>query len=204
MSVLVARGGAALWAFLWLCVCPGTSMGDYYKYTDSSGTVCITNNKEAVPARYRAKAKVIRDDEVKDGGVGRHPGAGMAPAPETSTEIAEQATASLEETSYPGRLFARFPWMKPLFVGSSVIAGFFLVRRLAWFLPSVLLGRLVVLSFFLAVSVFGVKMYFEHISSSYFRIKDRVLAMLEKSNRREAPGNTERLPAGPPGERSAP
>ena len=204
MSVLVARGIAAFLAILWLCVCPGTSRGDYYKYTDSSGTVCITNNKEAVPAKYRAKAKMIGDDAVKGGGVGMLPGSGMAPAREASTEVVEQATASPEETSYPGRLFARFPWLKPLVGGSSVIAGFFLVRWLACFLPSVLLGRLVVLSFFLAVSVFGIKTYAEHISSSYFRIKDKVLAMLEKSNRREAPGNAEALPVGPPGERSVP
>ena len=204
MSVLLVRGFTALWAFLWLCVCPGMSMGDYYKYTDSSGTVCITNNKEAVPAKYRAKAKVIREDAVKDGVMGRQPGSGMAPAPGASTEVAEQVAAPPEETRDPGRLFGRFPWLKPLLGGSAVIAGFFLVRRLACFLPSVLLGRLVILSFFLAVSVFCMKTYAEHISSSYFKIKDRVLTMFEKSNRREAPENAEAFPVGQPSERSAP
>jgi hypothetical protein len=45
-----------------------SAWAEFYKYTDSSGAVVITNKLEDVPQRYRQRVKVVWDEdlEVKD------------------------------------------------------------------------------------------------------------------------------------------
>ena len=84
-------------------------------------------------------------------------------------------------------LFTRFPWAKPAATFLVVIASFLLVKKLAGFIPSAALGRLILLIFFLAVSVGVFKAYGEHMSANYFSLKQKMQALLEVANRREMP-----------------
>jgi len=168
---------------------------DYYKYTDGSGTVCITNNRDTVPPKYRSTMKVIREETLdrKDKVKRPEPLRDASPVPATSVSPPEKAAAAAEEqTTTYGRLASRSPWFKPaLFVG-AVILLYLIVRKLAASLPSTLLARLVCIVFFLGVFVFIYVSYARYIGSSYTSIKTKMLSMFEKSNRRDAPEPGER------------
>jgi hypothetical protein len=46
-----------------LLMTPKNSAAEFYKYTDSEGIVCLTDNFDSIPARYKAKAVV---EKVKE------------------------------------------------------------------------------------------------------------------------------------------
>jgi hypothetical protein len=187
-------------------VCLGASGGgvaraNYYKYTDKSGAVCITNNRDAVPPKYRASMKVIREESLagKDQGVHQEGMPGGAGPPEAAPQSLEQKNVAPTEepTSTYGRLAARFPWFKPLLFIALALIAFILVTKLSSVLPSPLLARVIYLAFFLGLFVFAYKSYADHVTESYFTIKNTVLAMFEKANRREMPEPGELPPAVP-------
>lgn len=167
-----------------------TAHADYYKYTDKSGAVCITNNLASVPARYRSTMKVIREETLakKDKATRletpREPSA--APAIAGSPQEKADVTPS-EPLSTFGRLSARFPWFKPALFVSGAILLFLIVRKLADALPSALLAKVIYLAFFLGAFVFVYKSYADHLSNSYLTFKTKLITMFEKANRREAP-----------------
>lgn len=178
----------------------GEARADYYRYTDGSGAVCITNNLDAVPPKYRSTMKVIREETLakKDKGA-RKEESRERPGPETAPQPREQMPSQAEEPAAgSGHLFTRFPWSRPLVLVAAILAGFFLVRKLASILPSALFARVLYLAFFLGIFAFAYKSYAEHVTTSYFAIKKKVLAMFEKANRREMPeagGSTLTAPA---------
>lgn len=189
-----------VFAALVLLVCIGAFCGDaradYYKYTDGSGAVCITNRIDAVPSKYRATMKVIREETVagKVNGAPREPLRENVAAPEASPQSREQAVAPEEPASRLGQVFSRFPWARPLLVVCVIVTAFLIVNKLSSLISSPLLARVVYLAFFLAIFVFAFKSYAEHVTNSYFSIKTKVLAMFEKANRREAPASAESSP----------
>ena len=168
---------------------PRTAHADYYKYTDGSGTVCITNNRDTVPPKYRATMKVIREETLgKKEPVKRLETPGETPVtPGASVSSPEKDVASAEEpTSAFGRLMSRYPWFKPVLIVISIILLYLIVRKIAAALPSPLLARLVCIVFFLGVFVFMYVSYTRFLTSSFISVKTKMLAMFEKSNRREA------------------
>jgi hypothetical protein len=164
---------------------------DYYKYTDKTGAVCITNNPDAVPPKYRATMKVIREETLakKDResriGTPAQPAAGVAPQEKNDV-------APLEPASPLARLTSGAPWKKPALVAGAIVCLFLFVRKLSAILPSALLAKVIYLAFFLGTFVFLYKAYAEHVTNSFFTIKTKVIAMFEKSNRREAPDALEK------------
>lgn len=77
------------------------------------------------------------------------------------------------------------------------------MRKLSSLLSSALLAKVIYLAFFLGVFAFAYKSYAEHVTSSYFSIKKKVLAMFEKANRREMPESDAISPAAPAGNQIA-
>lgn len=71
--------------------------------------------------------------------------------------------------------------------------------KLSSLLSSALLAKVIYLAFFPGVFAFAYKSYAEHVTSSYFSIKKKVLAMFEKANRREMPEPGETSPKAPAG-----
>ena len=181
-------------SLIWVAGLGRHAFADYYKYTDGSGAVCITNNLGTVPRKYRATMKVIREEALdkKDKGAQIKAPREASEAPEASPQ-AEMPNHALPEepTSFNGRMFARFPWSRPLVAVLATLAAFLLVRKLSSHLSSSLLAKVIYLAFFLGVSVFAFKAYAEHVTNSYFSIKKKILVMFEKSNRRELPEPTD-------------
>lgn len=177
-----------------------TAHADYYKYTDKSGAVCITNNLDSVPPRYRSTMKLIREETLarKDRASRLETPRETPAAPAIGASPQEKGVAPPPEpTSAFGRLTARFPWLNPVLVACAIFCAFLVVRKWSSELPSALLAKVIYLAFFLGAFVFVYKSYAEHVSNSYFTIKTKVIAMFEKSNRRE-------LPEPEPGERPLP
>lgn len=193
----------AVVAALVLLVCIATFCGDvradYYKYTDGSGAVCITNRIDAVPPKYRATMKVIREETAagREKGAPRETPREYVAAPDASPQSRQQADAAEEPASRMGEVFSRFPWARPLLVVCVIVTAFLIVNKLSSLISSPLLARVVYLAFFLAIFVFAYKSYAEHVTNSYFSIKTRVLAMFEKANRREVPASAESPPPAP-------
>jgi hypothetical protein len=177
-----------------------SAYADYYKYTDKTGAVCITNTPDSVPPKYRATMKVIREEtlEKKDRGSRIETPRRVAPAPASpgAAEERKQAAPAAPASTF-GRLSARFSWFKPVIVVCAILCTFLVVRKLSATLPSALFARLIYLAFFLGVFVFVFKSYADHLSNSYFTVKTKFIALFEKANRREVPDTV-------PGERPLP
>jgi hypothetical protein len=163
---------------------------DYYKYTDKTGAICITNTLDSVAPKYRAAMKVVREAtlEKKDRATRIKTPLRDAPAPEAPAAVEERKQeASAAPTSTFGRLSARFPWFKPVIAVCAILCTFLVVWKLSAILPSALFARLIYLAFFLGVFVFVFKSYADHLSNSYFTVKTKFIALFEKTNRREVP-----------------
>ena len=173
---------------------------DYYKYTDKTGAICISNKLDAVPPRYRATMKVIREEtlEKKDRSTRQQtPRSDTPPQAVSDTEKASKDEApAVPPTAYE-QLSARFPWLTPLLFLGAVILLFFIVGKISALMPSPQLAKIIYLVFFLGVFVFAYKCYADHLLESYTTIKSKIFALFEKANRREMPAKGENLPSNP-------
>ncbi len=187
--VLVAVFGVAM---------VGMARADYYRYTDRSGAVVLTNDLGSVPKAYRKKMKVIRDEalEAKDPAPKKHSAAEEAIKEEQQDE---QAAAAAATASRSDKLFARFPWAKPLAIVAGVIAVLFVGRRLVAAIPFPQLARVINIALFLGVFVFVYTVYARYLVDEYFSVKDKVIAMFKKANQRELPADGEAPPEKPDG-----
>jgi hypothetical protein len=168
---------------------------DYYRYTDGTGTVCMTNTLDSVPRKYRASMKVIKEDVLdrKDkANRGLLPKAAPAPSPapqETASapQVNGPAAAPVEKASALDRFTGGTPWKKAALIVVGIVVLFLIVKKLTDLLPSAQLARVICIAFFLGTFVFLYKAYADHLTNSFTTIKARMIAMFEKSNRREAP-----------------
>jgi cation transport ATPase len=183
---------AVLHMMLFFCLTGSASLAlaDYYKYTDASGGVHITNKLEGVPSKYRSHMKVITDDAL----VKRDPGAGKqqqpAPAQEESSSSKAEEPAPVSAAAPQGtfaELSARYVWFKPLVYLAGFLVGLLAVIKLASVVPSGQLSKLIYLSFFMAVMVFLYKAYVEHVVTDSLAVKEKAVNMMKKSVVREVP-----------------
>ena len=191
-----------LLALLTLLLASGahTAQADYYKYTDKDGTPCISNDINSVPKQYRASMKVIREEtEVKKEKATKPQTVNSPPpvsaVPETAKPVVKEEPAA-PQSPY-GKYSARFPWLTPIFLVGAAVILFIVVGKVAELMPSPMLAKIIYLTFFLGVFVFGYKSYAEHLLANYTSIKSKVMTMFEKSNRRELPLKDEMLPPVP-------
>ena len=174
-----------------------TAHADYYKYTNKRGAVCITNNLDSVPLKYRSTMKIIREETLAEKDKAMRlvtpPEPPAAPAiggfPQAKAEVAPS-----EPQSTLGRMSARFPWFKPVLVACGIMLLFLIVRKLADVLPSPILAKVIYLAFFLGAFVFVYKSYADHLSNNYLAIKTKIFALFEKANKRETPESGENPP----------
>lgn len=162
------------------CALPSRLLADYYKYTDNRGVVHMTNKLEAVPAKYRATMKVTHEEPKKQP---------AAPASEGSIQATESQSVQQEAPAPPpgqfAQMAARFPWLKPLLAVAAIVALFAGVVKLASWLSSPMLSRVIYISFFVGVMVFLYKSYVGYMVESSMKIKDRAVGMIRKSSNRE-------------------
>lgn len=180
-------------AFL-LSMAVSLAYADFYQYKDGKGTIHMTNKLEAVPEKYRATMKVVREDRPPTQAA---PAANEQAAPAANDQQpARQAVEAQPQTRF-GQLCSRFPWLKPLLFIGGFIGAFLLVAKLTDFLPSPMLARVIMIAFFLGAFVFTYKVYTDHLASGYFTIKEKMLTMFKKANEREGltPEDKPGLPA---------
>lgn len=175
------------------CLLPTGLLADYYKYTDGHGVVNISNNLGSVPAKYRTKMKVVREEPKKEqlqAAEVQAPGA-QAEAAASGREQASVAASESKPESRVAEIFSRFPWLKPLAYIAGIVALFVVIVNLTSKLSSPHLSKVIYLSFFLGVMVFLYKNYVEHVVASTTKVKDAAISMMKKSSNRELP-----MPAG--------
>ena len=175
-----------------LCHIASEARADYYKYTDDTGSVCLTNNRNAVPPKFRSTMTVIRDEarppKVPDAPKAPNAAAPMA-APATEPVATESAPRKAAPEEVPtgkfGELSSRYIWFKPLMIIGAIFAGFLIVTKVATLLPSQQMARVIYLVYFLGIMLFAYKSYADHMAESFVKVKGKVLTMFKKANERE-------------------
>jgi hypothetical protein len=179
------------------------AFADYYTYTDQNGVACMTNSLSAVPAKFRATMKVVRDDKPGKQELSAPRQAVQptrSPASTPAVEEKEQPLLVADETKAVPQtkpLAARFPWLKPLAVVCGLCGIFVLITKLVTVLPSPLLARAIYMAFFLGIFVCAYKLYADHIVGSYFAVKTKVIRLFAAANARRAPETGEAAPGSP-------
>ena len=165
------------------------ALADYYKYTDASGVVNISNKLESVPQKYRSHAKIIKDDTLSKQDPGARKQQQAEPVQEESSMPKEAAAPAptLAPQGKIAQLSARFIWFKPLLYVGAIVAAFLVVLKLASMVPSPQLSKLIYLSFFIGVFVFLYKAYVEHVVADSLAVKEKAVTMMKKSSVRELP-----------------
>jgi hypothetical protein len=192
------------------CVMLGSAalaLADYYKYTDASGAVTMTNKLDTVPQKYRSRVKVIREETLSK----QDPGARKHQQAEPVQEEASAPKAAAAPASAPapqgkiGELSARYVWFKPLLYLGGFIVALMVVIKLASVVPSAALSKLIYLSFFLGVGVFLYQAYIAHVVEESIAVKEKAVNSLQKANMQGLPPIDEAPAAGTtPGARVAP
>ena len=165
------------------------ALADYYKYTDASGAVNISNKLESVPQKYRSHLKVIKDETLSKQDTGARKEQQPEPAQEESSMSKETAAPApaLAPQGKIAELSARFIWFKPLLYVGAILAAFLVVLKLASVVPSPQLSKLIYLSFFIGVFTFLYKAYVEHVVADSLAVKQKAVTMMKKTNVRELP-----------------
>lgn len=174
------------------CALPSRVLADYYRYTDARGVVHITNKLNAVPAQYRATMKVTREEPKKDAGAGQ----ASAPSHPSAENPAAQQEVPAQAQGRFAQLASRHVWVKPLLVAAALAALFLAVVKLASWLSSPLLSRVIYMTFFVGVMVFLYKTYVDYMVEGSMKIRDRAVSMIKKSSNREVPEPAGEVPAG--------
>lgn len=164
---------------------------DYYRYTDNKGIICITNNLNAIPLKYRSSMKVIREDKSgrPDRGIQMQSPQGGSAAlrePAAAGHDRQAATPSQSDSRFV-RVMARFPLIKLLIIIAGIVALSIIIVKLTSLIPSPQLARLINIALFLGLFVFAYKLYAENLVGNYFTIKTKILGIFKRANVREAP-----------------
>jgi len=170
---------------------------DFYKYKNEKGVVCITDNRDAVPPKFRATMKVITDEHLST-----QAGKGSAPSPPAvSPALRDPSPSATDQEATPDqpvsrftRLLAHYQWVKPLLILAGIVAAFLAVTRLTALIPSPQLSRLILVVFFLGTFVFVYKTYAEYLVDSYFTVKNRMVGMFSSVGKPGAPAVVKPLP----------
>lgn len=181
-----------LFSFLFaaLNILPSLAEADIYSYTDKGGTVVMTNDRDAIPAKQRKNVKVT-PEEKKPGGMNTQQR--NITSKESAELITEQAPA---RKGAEGGQTGPVPWIKIIgsLLGAFVIL--MLLLRVVRSLASPQLARIIMVALFLGTFVTGYKLYADHLVGSYFSIKGKFLKLYAKANQREGliptPAPTER------------
>ncbi|WP_129126691.1 DUF4124 domain-containing protein [Geomonas oryzae] len=164
------------------CALPSRLLADYYRYTDSRGIVHMTNRLDSVPQKFRASMRVIREEPKKEA-------AGQAaPALDSASEsVSAPQEASEQKQGLFAQLASRHVWVKPLAVVAAITLLFLAVLKLASWLSSPMLSRVIYISFFAGVMVFLYKSYVTYLVDGSMKLKDRAVIMMKKASNREVP-----------------
>jgi hypothetical protein len=168
-----------------------------YQYTDSRGTICMTNRLENVPPTKRKGVKVIREESRPQSPIGEttrngHQGTDADnPMPATADKAAAMAATT------PAVASSSPPWQKFVAAGIGVALLLVGICRLTRTLSSPQLAKVIYVAFFLGIFVFSYKLYADHLVNGYFAIKGKFLSLFAKAQQREGLA-TPRTPPGVP------
>jgi hypothetical protein len=159
---------------------PSGACADFYRYTDGSGAVNITNSLDSVPKKYRSTMKVVREDPApKKAAVPETAQEPVSVTPVSQTVAPANAAARLDELS------GRFPWLKPLLYLAAIVALWAVIIKVTSLLPSRLLGRVIYVAFAVGVVTFLYKSYAEHVVETTHKLKEDAAAVAQKAAERQ-------------------
>ncbi len=160
---------------------------DMYKYQDGSGAVCLTNTLDSVPKEYRKGMTVVREEAPKQEKLLPPLPAGK-PARIEQVDLAESVGVPSTPMVQTGE---RYKHVKGGLILAAMIAGSFIVGRLAGAIGSPRLGNLLFLAILLAGGVYIYGMYIVELRSVFNGLRSDALNI--KANVETREHKTERL-----------
>ena len=167
---------------------PAAECNVIYRYKDSSGNICFTDNLKSIPAKFRKDAVPF---SPPTGGV---PSSAPIPAdsPATASPSAPVIPPALVTPSAVAgaAAMAHDYWQKTwVRCGAFMAAAFVVLLFLLYFLayiPSRNLGRLILLIFCLGTATFGYKLFVEGMLQRYAAAKEETTRVVDEVNKHQA------------------
>lgn len=154
-----------------------------YRYKNAAGATCFTDDLPSIPAKFRKSAVPVVQ-----------PAVGVPSALPVAAESLPAATAAppvAPPSAAAGAVaVAQDYWDKPWVRGGAFLAAacviFLGLLKLLEFVPSRLVGRLILLGFFLGVGIFGYKLCVEQMLQQYAVARAETQRTVEEVNQRQA------------------
>lgn len=157
---------------------------DIYKYTDDSNAVCITNNLDSVPKKFRSSVKVIREDvlpvqqkllpEVQQR---------TTDPPPAKTQLLSQSEPQKE--NHPVAAETREKYLNTGLVLAGIVGGYFLLSRLSGSLGFPKIGVIAFLFLVLIGGVYLYNLYLKEMSAAFSDLRKDALGMKKNVETRE-------------------
>lgn len=201
---LVGRGWWLLVVAGMFCTALPEMASAAYRYKNAQGNVSFTDDWRTIPLELRASAEPPIPAE------GLAPAASPTVSVPSASVVSPPAAPSVVPAPAVAPLLKNLPasvsglwdnfWVRLGAFLVAVIAAVFLVLKLIEYIPSPLVGRLILLACFLGVFVIGYKLYVDNMLANYTKIKQQFVGLMEKANKREdvqLPGPSSLLEAPP-------
>jgi hypothetical protein len=166
----------------------GSSRADMYKYTDDSGSVCMTNSLESVPKKYRGTMTVIREEKpTQKKLLPEVQKRTTDPLPQAAPEP-QSAVTSAPATDTGGNNRRN---VTTALLAGGIVAGFFLLRWLGSAVGAPRTGLLLFLVLSLAGCVYLYNLYIVEMRSMFSGLRKDALNM--KSNVESRQNKTDQM-----------
>lgn len=157
---------------------------DIFKYTDDSNAVCITNNLDSVPKKFRSSVKITKEDVLPSQQK-------LLPEVQQRTTDPPPASTQLQPQSEPQKesrdmsAEARKKYMKTGLVLTGIVAGYFILTWLTGSLGFPRIGMSAFLLIVLAGGVYLYNLYIKEMSATFSNLRKDALGMKKNIETRE-------------------
>lgn len=172
---------SAIVVFLLIIFALPLCYADMYRYTDDSGSVCITNSLESVPKKYRKAMTVVKEESAS-------PKKLLPEVQKRTTDPLPQAgahqSAIQEETSLQP-VDNRPKYIRTALVVAAVVASFFLLGWIGRAIGAPRTGTLLFLLFTLVGGVYLYRLYVKELHTVFSSLRKDAINIKKNVETRE-------------------
>lgn len=148
-----------------ILLCPlSQAAADIYKYTDDSGSVCMTNTLNSVPKKYRSSMTVIKEESPAQKTL-------LPQVQKRNSDplpyVAPQAQQAVEQEVKSDPVQNRQKYVRTGLIVAGIIAGYFLLTRLMGTLGFPRIGTLLFLALALVGGVYLYGLYIKEMKEVF-------------------------------------
>lgn len=178
------NGSTLLFIVITKCYMLSNAYADIYKYTDDSNAVCITNNLDSVPKKFRSSVKITKEDvlpsqqkllpEVQQR---------TTDPPPANTHLMTQSEPQKENHAVSAEKQGKY--INTALVLAGIVAGYFILKRLTGSLGFPRMGMIAFLFLVLTGGVYLYNLYLKEMSAVFSDLRKNALGMKKNVETRE-------------------